>query len=320
MAKNSKNVQRRKNIKNKNRRRRARNVTIGNIVASGAKTLISSIPVIGDVLKNILDFRFKNYNLTSTDYPFLKLGDTFKLEEKQTLTSLTAKFSVYPVAILCGSRGCIMKNDKTIISQYLDGRISSITIKIIPSGSYKDRAGDWHLGFQPFFNEQDLNTADIKDTSASTELGIHHMFLSTSGPANRTLSLTYRPRVVDGRAFQFIPLNQPYGMVSIRYDHYNRASYVADISPEEFACDTKISGTVITRMTGPQASGVHEFSVFVDDKYKGVDSFVRTPNGTVITLSNEEVFIEGERNRNFKKVLAITNSPSKEISLDDMCM
>lgn len=256
---------------------------IGKLIGTGIKSLISSIPLVGPVLSEFADFAFKPISISKDNF---KIGDIVNPEDLKHCC-LAASFLVKPSAILCGSRACVTDLDKRIISEYIDGRVISLTITVFPSGAFGKRSGDWHLGFHPLFNESDKTSKDFSEPSQPTEQGIHHMYMSTSGPAYKSLSLTYRPRIHDGRAFQFINMNEPYGMIAIRFDNYDRSAYT-EFTPDQFSCDTKISGKIEVRSTGPQKSGVHYFDSFVTDKIQSVEGWINHSDGTQYTLTRDK--------------------------------
>lgn len=245
---------------NKGRRNNRRGSGLGRLIASGTKTLISSIPGIGGVLSKVADIFFKSVGLTSQH---LAIGSTLVEPPK---TSLAAKFDITPACILSGSSGCIVKDKHEIYSQYVDARITSCTIRVIPSGASHTRCGDWHLGLQPYLMREDIAEPD---TLAPTELGIHHMMYSVSGPATKPLAIHYRPRVTDGLAFHFNKLEDSVLHVAIRYDCYARPKdlYSKEFTAEDFSCDIKISGTLETRVSNEGVT-VKSYKRFVADRLK----------------------------------------------------
>lgn len=268
-----------KNVRQTRRRRRIgrKQSGLGRIIATGAKSLISSIPVVGTTLASIADFGFKAFGLTTVSKP--TVGSTLSGDVRQS--SLVARFEITPASILAGSKGCVQLDmGKKIISQYAEGRIININIEIIPVGDLNKRAGDWHLAFQPYFCPGSSSEAGVNSIWLPTEQGIHHMYISRTGPANKTLSLNYRPRPVDGSAFQFGDLSRGYGEIAIRYDNYCRADY-GDFKASEFGCDVKISGTVETRTSAampPTSSGGYVFDTLVLDRLKSVGMYIMNPS------------------------------------------
>lgn len=272
-----------KKIRGRRAIRRKSNSNIGKLIGTGIKSLISSIPMVGPVLSDIADFAFKSIAVTKDN---LKIGDVVKPDDLKHCC-LAASFLIKPSAILCGSRACVTDLNKRIISEYIDGRVISMTITVFPSGAFGQRNGDWHLGFHPLFNESDIDSKDFKDPSQPTEQGIHHMYMSTSGPAHKSLSLTYRPKIHDGRAFQFVNLDKPYGMIAIRFDNYDRSVY-SEFTPDQFSCDTRVTGKIEVRSTGPQKSGVHYYTDFVTDKIESVEGWINRSDGTQYTLTRNK--------------------------------
>jgi len=276
MKKQQKRVPRKQTTQRRRTKRRVGN-GVGKLIARGVKSLVSTIPVVGSFLGDISDFTFKAFGISNES---ITLNSSLKDVVVRNV-SLCARFNITAAAILAGSRTSLAVDmGKAILSQYSDGRVISLTVRIIPSSILSKRSGDWHLGFQPFFNNDDENRGGIKDADwMPTEQGIHRTFLSATGPANKPLVVTYKPVTHDGRAFVFNPLDSAYGQVSIRYDNYDRSSYT-EFSPEDFSCDTIISGIIETRVSSSMPSteyGAYKYSKFVLDKMKPNSMWLMNP-------------------------------------------
>lgn len=296
-----------KKRRNNNRRRRrpgkVGNPSVGRLIAKGVKSLVSSVPVIGGVLENVADFAFKAFGITkvksvvSTTNKVLHYS--FNEAEVQN-TAVCARFHVTPASIVVGSRSCIQIDmGRKVMTQYRDGRVVSITIKIQPINPMGKRGGDWSLAIQPFFDATDAEGAGFKDTWYPTEQGMHHMYLSSTGPASQPLMLTYRPKITDGRAFTFMPLDKPFAEVVIRWEQPIRSAYGA-FTAEEFACETIVSGSVEMRTSPSMAStnsGGYTFDTTVVDKLRSVAAFVYSDaDNKAYAIRKDETFkcVEGD--------------------------
>lgn len=275
----------RKNIRNSRKskpRRRPRRVnrtmqaqpSIGRLIAKGVKSLVSSVPVVGDVLKDVLDFGFKAFGVTN-----LRASSSGQLIAAEVAnTALVARFHITPACLLVGSRNCVQVDmGRKVMTQYHDGRVKSLSVRIQPTNTLASRSGDWSLAIQPFFTVEDRNAAGLALSKwHPTEQGMHHMYLSTSGPASKPLQITYRPRISDGLAFGFMPLDSTYAEVVVRWEKPIRDVY-SSFSANDFACETIISGSLEQRTSAsmpPTNAGGYQFDTTVIDVLQEVGMFV----------------------------------------------
>jgi len=251
------------------RRRRSRTGAAdrGRLITWGCKTLVSTIPSTGKILSGVVDYTFKPLGLVD-DLSRARKG-RYLNDIITRYVSLAARFNIHATCILAGSRTSLSVDSRSILTQYADARIVNLMIKLIPSGILSSRSGCWHIGFQPFFNDSDETRAGIAEkTWVPTEQGIHRTYLSATGPASKPLVIEYTPAVQDGRAYMFNPLDSAFGQISIRYDCYDREKYL-EFTPEDFNCDTIVSGLIETRVTSSMPStnhGAYRYDVFVTDK------------------------------------------------------
>lgn len=281
-----------------NRRRRTNKSSgLGRIITKGVKSLVASIPVVGGVLKDIADIAFKQVGLTTaTSTPTVK-GD-FKSDVRQC--SLVSRFHITPAAIVAGSSGAIQMDDgRTFMTQYAEGRVMNLTIRVNPSGAFGSMKGDWHMGFQPFYDINTIYEPGIKEMNwLPSEQGIHRAYISTTAPAHKPLQISYQPSVRDGDAYQFQDLGSEYGEISIRYDSYARDEF-SDFKPSDISFDIKISGTVELRVTAmglhpdankPSGSGGYVHTTTVKDMLTGVKAFVVNPTKWILSLADDEKY------------------------------
>lgn len=280
------------------RRRTSRRSGLGRIITKGVKSLVASIPVVGDVLKDIADVAFKHVGLTSvTRTP--NIDEVFKGDVHQC--SLVSRFHITPATIVACSSGAIQMDDgRTFMTQYAEGRLINLTIRINPCGVMGKMQGDWHLGFQPFYDiDTEFEPGIKEDGWLPSEQGIHRAFRSTTAPAHKPLQITYQPTVRDGKAYTYQDLDSEIGEVSIRYDSYGRDDF-SEFKPSDISFDIKISGSVELRVTAmglhpdaskPAGSGGYVHSATVHDKLKNVKAFVVSPKHWVLAIKDDAKYV-----------------------------
>lgn len=227
--------------------------SIARVVARGVKELVSSIPVMGNTLGSLADLAFKAFGLTQTDMTTAKPGQKLSIIATD-VTRLYARFLIYPVALLVGSRVTLPSDtNRAITTPYCDGRVISLTVTIRPTNAVLQRQGEWHMSIQPYFNVTDEKYLTSPYKSAPYEEAMRRCYLSTSGPASQPLALTYRPRVQDGRAYQYNRLDTAFAEITILFTQYVRDNY-AHFSAQEFAPEILVSGQVEMRAADPGGS------------------------------------------------------------------
>lgn len=167
----------------------------------------------------------------------------------------------------------------TVISQYLDGRVVSLTITAEPVNEVSSRQGSWTISFQPYFNINDTNRDGFTGNWLPTENSMMHQYACVTGSASRKLVLTYTPRVHDGNAFMFQNLDSVYGEVCIRYSDPNRNDY-SSFKSSDFNCRVALSGRVELRTSPfmpPSNSGGYTFTTAIDDRLAQVGMFLWSP-------------------------------------------
>lgn len=278
------------NRKPRKHRRRATRTSqakpaLGKLIAKGVKSLVSSVPVIGSVLDSVADFAFKAFGITNSTLE--RAFDAVQVDH----TALVARFHITPACLLVGSRNCIQIDmGRKVMTQYRDGRVINVTVKVQPINPVSKRNGDWSLALQPFFASEDRGAAGLSSTWNPTEQGMHHMYLSVSGPASQPLTLTYSPKMADGLAYHFMPLDSTFAEVVIRWEQPIRSTY-ATPSADDFACETIISGTLEQRLSAampPNNSGGYTITTTVVDVIKPVGMFIKSipMNTTFQTFSS----------------------------------
>lgn len=225
--------------------------SVAKVIARGVKELVSSIPVMGNTLGSLADVAFKAFGLSQTDMSSAVTGTKLSVISTD-VTRLYSRFLIYPAALLVGSKAALPSDtNRAVTTPYCDGRVISLTVTIRPTNAVLQRQGEWHLSIQPYFNVTD--EVNLTNKVAPWEEQMRRCYLSTSGPASQPLALTYRPRVQDGRAFQYNRLDTAFAEITILFTQYVRDSY-AHFSAQEFAPEILVSGQVEMRASDPGGS------------------------------------------------------------------
>lgn len=206
--------------------------------------LLPTIPIVGPTLSAIADFLFVESSITT-----VSLTGKKKIQDVDVqMVSLSSRISVKASAIVAGSRDCIpMDTRSTILCQYSDIRVQEVKVELFPSNVESSRSGTWHIGLQPYFHENDIRADRTISTDFPSAEAVHRMFKSSTAPADKPLRISYSPKVSDGRAYGFIPLDTPYMDVAIVYDQPVRQE-AGHFTQKEFACDVRVSGRFELRM------------------------------------------------------------------------
>lgn len=209
---------------------------------------MSSVPIIGTSLGQLSDLAFKAFGFTEVNLSGgVPPGTTISLDAK--VTRLAARFLVYPCALLVGSKaGIIADNNRSVITPYCDGKVIHLTVTVRPTSQILDRQGEWTLAINPFFNVTD--EGNLSTDEYPSESSLRKAYLSTTGPASQPLALTYRPRIVDGRAYQYNKLDTGFCEVVVMFSQTIRDNYV-NFSAAEFAPEVLLSGSLEMRGADP---------------------------------------------------------------------
>jgi len=174
--------------------------------------LHQSVPYAGATLANVADFAFKALELTAP----ATLKSATANDADASIIALVARFEIRVSSLIVGSRDVIQRNmHDTILSQYLNGRVISLTITADPVNEASSRQGSWTMSFQPYFNTSDTTRNGFTESWLPVENNMMHQYKCVTGSASRKLVLTYVPRVHDGNAATFLNLDSVYGEVCI---------------------------------------------------------------------------------------------------------
>lgn len=266
--------------------------SVGKIIARGVKELVSSVPVIGPILGSLADVTFQSFGLSRRDLYAYGPGSTIPSTAGDVaICRMYTRFDVFPAALLVGSKVALPSDtNRAVTTTFVDGRVISLTVTLRPSSAVLTRQGEWHLSIQPYFNVTDYDQSGdpninqpggISSQYPPYEEAMRRNYLSTSGPASQPLALTYKPRVQDGRAYQYNRMDSRFCHVSILYTQYIRDAYTT-FPASEFAPEILISGSVELR--GSDSGGTHANTVtypkegftwtkMVEDYYSGNQSY-----------------------------------------------
>lgn len=221
-------------------------VTTGSLILSGIRTVLSMIPG-ATTLSEISDFVFKSIGI-------IKGADKSETYVKKTIDIIGLGGSFMPKYInIIGSSPLAERSMGTkdhngiqwVNCEYYDAQLISMSITIAPVNPQSNRSGSWCLSFTPFRASED--EASYKAAKAVPEyITMSHMLGAVSGPANKPLTLAYRPGVSEGYISQYHGVDTAFGVVCIAYEDLARQS--ADtFKAAEFACDIRLKGSVRVR-------------------------------------------------------------------------
>lgn len=234
------------------------------LIATGVRTLTSFIPGQA-IVKPAVDFLLKTFGFikffltesgdldgtvmisgAATVIPFY-IGDLFS---ELNLIGLP-KYVEVPVI---GIDGNAVKDKVKVIGTEVNHKsiqVLHVNFKVVPTGEYGKRCGMWAMAWQPnhtSYEDTAFNIPSLNGRPPSFDC-VREMTFSRCGPATRSLSLNWKPKVArDGHAALPKPLagygNYPAtGWLYISYEDANRPTN------KVFSID-ELSFEVIVRATG----------------------------------------------------------------------
>lgn len=297
--KRPKNRRRRKRSTNK-RGRRMRPTpsistsTFGRAIATGVKTLISYLPG-STAIQPIADFILKAVGLSTSD-PVN--GFMFSV----TYVGLGSKFLIGYSTLIASTRECVLAginetHQQQLVCAWREVRLIEISITIASSGPIKERQGEWTLAFYPFYTSEEEENF-TSDTEIPDKTGITRVACATTSSAGQRLSLTYRPRVVDGFIYHFHDLKTKFGGVAIRFSDYSRANYGVFTS-EKFSMERVVKGKLELRSMRPDSNdSVLSNTNYVTNVLKPMKEDTIYLAQVLNTKNNKVYSVEGNRIRN----------------------
>lgn len=264
--------------RNKRRKPRTRQPSLGNLIAKGTMSLLSYLPA-GEGLKPIADYAFRSFGWSSSMTNGFDADTTLKL-------GVGARFKISYAALALNSHLGITNNTtshnmtKTYTSQFYDARLISLTITLRPINALAERQGEIAAVFLPFMSDADEKFVvagipsyrDVQNTRGAK-----------SGVTTKPLILTYRP---NGQWIKdYHPLECNFGVCQIAYLDSSRIDMASSISPSEFTIETKVTGE-IQFQTPIMASGSTEYNKFITDC---------TPVGERIDSTDGIYYINGNK-------------------------
>lgn len=238
--------------------------TIGKAVATGVRTLLSVLPGSG-ISVPIADFLFHAFGYA--DSFSVPTADNTVDAPVVRFTGVIGGVSVCPATLISATKLAVFDSNRNFGTRYMDGRIVKIRVDVVPSNVTSSRSGFWILAIQPFFTKEDAARYSNVDTPNVGQHALVGCYKSVTGPASVPLSLSYSPRVHDGFAFSFSPIEIDKLAILIRYEQIDRVAYT-EFTADQFACELTIRGTVETRC--PENSVSHTiYDDRVNDVFKG---------------------------------------------------
>lgn len=227
------------------RSRRTRHATsLGTTLASAARSLIGLLPK-NTALKAVADFGYNALIASTLTHDqiarsgFLDDGNVYGLG-----------CCIYPTMAAC-LRDCpLLTRDvqnQTVNTNFLDGRLRSFTVTAEPTNIISKRSGNWALLFTPYRDSGDHKkyVAEMANVTPTVASLMRHPGV-VADRADRSLTLTFQPRVEDGYCGLFMGLDKPFGMICLAYQEENRDHFVA-FTAEEFSCRVRVSASVVLR-------------------------------------------------------------------------
>lgn len=238
-------IRRRPRGGNPRSRRTKPSTSLGTTLVSAARSLIGLIPG-GEALKAIADFGFKAITTTTRSHECLELGGL----SYQGLNVYALGTCIYPNIAAC-IRDCPLLTrmiaEKKLDTNFLDGRIRSFTVTVEPTNIISKRSGNWALLFTPYRDAKDhaKYLGEMDKSTPQIPMLMRHPGV-VADRADRSLTLTFQPRVEDGYIGLYVPITAPFGMICVAYQEENRDSWGA-FTAEEFSCRVRVSGSIVLR-------------------------------------------------------------------------
>lgn len=247
--KRTKRIARRRRLRRQSRggnprsRRTRQTTSIGTTLASAARSLIGLLPG-SSALKTIADFGY-NILTTITKYDHDQLA---MMGSVRGTNIYGLGCCIYPTMAAC-LRDCpLLTRDSTgatLHTNFLDGRLRSFTVTVEPTNIISKRSGNWALLFTPYRDAGDHEKYKNEKTTPSVPCLMRHPGV-VADRADRSLTLTFQPRVEDGYCGLYMGLAVPFGMICLAYQEENRDFY-NKFTAEEFSCRVRVSASVTLR-------------------------------------------------------------------------
>lgn len=244
----------------------------GGLIARGVRTLLSVLPG-SKLTTGIADFVFKSLGYSTK---IAMCGS--EVDAEFQATGLCALFHLALKDLLVDS---YTHGTRTATAgwttNYTNGRLLAVTIRVIPQAPTGQSRGQLALGFLPFRDDKDRKYYD------SNAAGMRYDQLKVmpgakSGRANRPLQITFRPTVRDGRLYINMNMLDEIGAVAIAFDQTNRNAYGA-FGMDEFSCTVLVSG--IVRLVRPnEVPKPYDLGREIDDKMRDKVAIITTPDHT----------------------------------------
>lgn len=215
--------------------------TFGSLVTKGVRKLISVLPG-NAILSPIADVVLKSIGLSGSDFS----AATSCTNDTVDIVGMIAIFT-FGLKNIFGGSPIPIKHYSSLsqyLTQYRGFRARSVTITYTPSSNMNNRDGTVILGFEPFTDASEVgNWQNIGGMAWPDEKTMSCMTSSVSGPANKSLRITYYPTSRDGFSYATQGFTDPYGVIVVRYLNYNRDLYTS-ITASEFNPEITLSGVI----------------------------------------------------------------------------
>lgn len=299
------------------------------LIVTGVRTIISALPG-SPFLLPIADLLFTSLGFSNKDGEFVTTTKIFKSSEV-AFNGVTGVTPLHYVNIMARTSTCARDVEKgpTVWANtpYTDAKLISLTINASPDSIQGKRSGLWTIAFFPFRNVND--ESEMGKSYRPLSVGeLQSMAGSVTGPADKPLSLTFKPTPADGFIYQYNYMSKAFGLLAVAYEEDIRMSY-HEITADDWAPNITLRGTISLRQPLLQRGGAIGFEDKTDK------NIVTTPRASVLykqkqvalgqtyrrvdyaaenfkcTKGDSTCSIEGKLSQTMKAV---------ELSLDDLSM
>jgi len=215
------------------------------LVVTGVRALIAALPG-STFLSPIADIVFTSLGMSEK-----KTSTSALLTEidKVAYNGMSGMTLIHYVNILARTPNAVLDLTKGetpwLNTPFVDAKLESVTITAAPDSIRSKRSGRWAIGFFPFRNRDDKKEMfnNYRPISLSQ---LERMAGTVVGPADRPLSLSFRPRPVDGLAYQYNQISESFGMLVVAYSEDIRTSY-HEFTADDWAPNLVVRGSLSLR-------------------------------------------------------------------------
>jgi hypothetical protein len=215
------------------------------LVVTGVRALIAALPG-STFLSPIADIIFTSLGMSQEKASAASL---LTVIDKVAYNGMSGMTLIHYVNILARTPNAALdlKKGETawVNTPFVDAKLENITITAAPDSIRSKRSGRWAIGFFPFRNRDDKKEMFYNYRPVPLAQ-LERMAGTVVGPADKPLSLTFRPRPMDGLAYQFNQISEAFGMLVVAYSEDVRTSY-HEFTADDWAPNLVVKGTLSLR-------------------------------------------------------------------------